>query len=229
MLKKVPKYVDEVIVMDNNSTDKTAVIAKKLGAKVITEKRKDKYGIGYGFAHQKGMKVATGDVIVTMDGDGTYPVSQIKNAIEYLDSQALDFVVCSRFPLSNSKAISKLRQLGVTILNAEVKWLYNYHMTDILSGMWVVTKRAARKLKIREGGWDLSPEIKLSALNNKSLRFGEFHIDHDHRDNGASKQQLWVTGTNHLKYIAKRRLTTDRPWKNAGKKFWVPGLRLGWE
>src|SRR5690606_2735723 len=100
-------------------------------------------------------------------------------------------------------------------------------MQDILSGMWAMNRKTARKLKLIEGGWDLSPEIKLEALQTKDLRFAEYHIDHAHRDNGASKQQLWTTGFNHLKYIAIRRFTRDNPvvglYKKQGQailKYW---------
>lgn len=209
MIKQTPKFVDEIIVVDNNSSDNTAIVAKKHGAKVVTEKRVDERGIGYGFAHQSGMKKASGDVIVTMDGDGTYPIEQIREAVEFLLNENLDFVTCSRFPLKKTTAISPIRKLGVWILNTEVRLAYGYRMQDILSGMWVVRKAVTSTLGVREGGWDLSPEIKLSALMNPKIRFGQYHIDHHHRDNGASKQKLFQTGFNHLKYILVRRATKD--------------------
>lgn len=211
LLQRVPKFVDEVIVMDNNSTDNTAEIARKRGAVVISEKRHDQLGIGYGFAHQKGIKAATGDYLITLDGDGTYPLHQIKEVLTFMHKQQLDFVSCSRFPLVNSEAISTMRKIGVWILNTQVRLLYQFRMHDILSGMWAMNRKASRKLKLHEGGWDLSPEIKLAALQHPVLNFAEYHIDHDHRSNGASKQQLWQTGFNHFKYIFRRRLTTDNP------------------
>lgn len=212
MLRRVPSGVDEVVVVDNNSTDKTAQVAKKFGAVVVKEIRKDGNGIGYGYAHRKGMKVATGDLIVTMDGDGTYPLEQIGEVVEFMQYNGIDFVACSRFPLKNAKAISKMRQLGVWILNTEVQTLYQYPMQDILSGMWVMNRNAVRKLKLKEGGWDLSPEIKLAALMSDQIRLEQYHIDHHHRDNGASKQELWTTGFNHFRYIVKRRLLIDNRW-----------------
>ncbi len=228
LLRRVPTYVDEVIVVDNNSSDNTSEVARKLGAIVVSEKRKDKFGIGYGYAHQKGMRFATSDYIVTMDGDRTYPLNEIKNLVKHMEKNQLDFVSCTRFPLMRSQAITKMRQFGVWILNTEVKMLYQYPMQDILSGMWAMNRKTARKLKLIEGGWDLSPEIKLEALQTKDLKFAEYHIDHAHRDNGASKQQLWTTGFNHLKYIAVRRFTRDNPAFHFYKKQ-VKSFRKGWE
>lgn len=200
LLKKIPSCVDEVIVVNNNSTDATASVARKNGAHVVTENRTEN-GIGYGYAHQTGIKKATGDILITLDGDGTYPLYQIKDAIKYLLSQKLDFVSCSRFPLHNPGAINPVRQLGVWILNTEVLLLFGYPMKDILSGMWVVRRSVARKLPLRSGGWNLSPEIKLIALTDPSIKFAEFRIHHHYRSGGASKQIIWKTGFEHLFYI----------------------------
>lgn len=206
LLASIPSFVDEVIVVDNNSSDATARVARSLGARVFTEKRTAS-GIGYGYAHMTGIAKAKGDIIVTMDGDGSYPVSALQPAIKHLLAQKLDFVSCNRFPLTDTSAISWIRQLGVWVLNAEVRILYSYPMQDILSGMWVVRRETARQLPLRCGGWNLSPEIKLAALMIPTVAFSEFHIDHEHRTGGASKQIIWKTGFGHLVYIAVARLT----------------------
>lgn len=212
LLRQVPRAVDEVIVVDNNSSDQTRRVARRLGARVVTELRHD-HGIGYGYAHQRGLELATGQIVVTMDGDNTYPVQAIKPAVQYLLSQGLDMVSCNRFPLKNQQAISKVRQLGVWVLNTQVRLLYGYPMQDILSGMWVLNRTAIKTLKLESGGWNLSPEIKLQALANPQLQFGEYHIDHTYRQ-GESKQRIWLTGFDHLFYILGRRLTKDNPFKS---------------
>jgi glycosyltransferase involved in cell wall biosynthesis len=219
MLNKVPKGVDEVIVVDNGSTDETAKVAKAFGARLVKESRIDRLGIGYGFAHQKGIKKASGDLIVTMDGDGTYPLWQIGAVVKYMEKQNLDFVACSRFPLTNHQVISAYRKLGVFVLNAVVRGLYRYPIQDILSGMWVIKRDAVSQLQLKEGGWDFSPEIKLNALMAKKIRFGQYHIRHYRRENGASKQQLWVTGINHLKYIIFRWILSDNDWVQSIKNW----------
>ena len=214
MLQHIPSYVDEVIVIDNGSTDNTSIVAKQNGAIVITEKRKIN-GVGYGFAHQRGMARATGDVIVAMDGDNTYPLAAIKHVVTYLLKSNSDFVSCSRFPLSDRKAISPTRQLGIHVLNLLVSVLYGYHIKDILTGMWAMTKGAANELQLTKGDWNFSPEIKLAALTHASLHFSELHINHSVRIDGLSKQNIWKTGFDHLFYIIRRRFTTDRGYIGA--------------
>jgi len=208
MLRKIPSYVDEVIVVDNNSTDNTALVAKTFGANVIIEKRHID-GVGYGFAHQSGIKKAKGDILIALDGDDTYPLEKIKEIVSYMEKSGADFVSCSRFPLSNSKAISPARRMGIRILNLQISLLYNYKVRDILSGMWAVKKETVKKMSLKNGEWNFSPEIKLAAITNPEIKFSEFHITHDIRLNGLSKQNIWKTGTRHLLYILNRRLTVD--------------------
>ena len=64
MLRAMPDFVDEVIVVDNNSTDRTSEVAASLGAKVIREEVR-----GYGRAYKRGFADATSDIIITLDGE----------------------------------------------------------------------------------------------------------------------------------------------------------------
>lgn len=212
LIPRLKLIADEIIIVDNCSTDNTIEVAKSLGALVVSENRTDRRRIGYGFAHQRGIKAASGDYIVTMDADGTYPIEQIVGAINYLERQRLDFVSCARFPLRRSNAVSFIRQLGVWLLNLEVLLLYWYPIKDVLSGMWVVRRSVAQAMDLSQGGWNFSPEVKLAALVNPFVRFGEWHIDHKIRRQGESKQQLFFTGLDHAFYIFCRRLTIDNPF-----------------
>ena len=73
----MPEFVDQVIVVDNGSTDRTSDVAASLGAKVIREEVR-----GYGRAYKRGFRGATGDMIVTLDGDHSYPVDAISYLLE---------------------------------------------------------------------------------------------------------------------------------------------------
>src|SRR5207245_5470442 len=64
ILRSMPDFVDEVIVVDNDSTDRTSEIAASLGATVIREEVR-----GYGRSYKRGFAGATGDIIITLDGD----------------------------------------------------------------------------------------------------------------------------------------------------------------
>lgn len=204
-LDRIPRSIDEVIVVDNNSTDATASVAKRHGARVVKEKRTVD-GIGYGFAHQTGIQKATGDYVVAMDGDDTYPVSCIPAILRYMDRNHIDIVSCNRLPLTNPRAISKTRQIGIHLLNFLVFILYGHRVKDILSGMWVGKREALQELHMTSGDWNFSPEIKLSALIHPSIVFDEYHINHFSRAKEPSKQQIWKTGIHHSLFIMKKRL-----------------------
>lgn len=204
LLNKVPSYVDEIIVIDNNSSDNTAYIGKVHGAKVFIEKRQEG-GIGYGYAHQTGMKKATGDYIIAMDGDNTYPTQSISEVITYMEKNHLDFVSCNRLPLSEKQAISGFRQMGIKILNFWIALLYGYYFLDILTGMWVMNRKALNKLNVKSGDWNFSPEIKLAALSNREISFSEYHIPYFVRVNGRSKLNAVKTGLSHCVFVFQNR------------------------
>src|SRR5512142_2799909 len=77
VLDAMPDFVDEVVVVDNGSTDRTSEVATARGAKVIREEVR-----GYGRAYKRGFAVATGDIVITLDGDHSYPVGAVAYLIE---------------------------------------------------------------------------------------------------------------------------------------------------
>lgn len=218
-VRRVPDYVDEIIVVDNNSTDGSGKEAKQAGAIVIRENRTVK-GIGYGFAHRTGLARTTGDIIIAMDGDDTYPLNSIRTIVSTMMKQKWDFVSCARLPLSNIRAIPWIRRLGITILNWETRLLYGFPIQDILTGMWVAKKSTLSRLDLQEYGWNFSPEIKLAALNDRRVTFAEYHIRHFIREHAVSKQRIWKTGFGHLWYIARRRFFIDTPLTWIMDKCW---------
>ncbi len=206
VLKKLPKEIDEVIVVDNNSNDSTKKVAKKYGARIFTEKRSDKHGIGYGFALQKGISQAKGTIVVCMDGDGSYPVKEIPHLAKTLIEKNLDFISCNRLPFKKPKDMSSVRAFGVKILNFITWFLYGYKINDSLSGMWVFKRYAFEEIGLIEGGWNLSLEIKLKALIHPGIKFSEHQISYRDRIFDLSKQSLFQTGFEHVLYLFKFRL-----------------------
>lgn len=204
LIKKIPASLD-VILVDNGSTDNTPQIAKKLGLRVIREIRHDN-GIGYGYALQAGIKQAKEDIIICMDADGSYPLSAITNVLKTLEKKKLDFISCNRIAFPSITNISSIRVTGVLILNFFTFILFGYKIKDSLTGMWVFRRSAINKLSLIEGGWDFSLEIKLQAIMNKDVKFAEYAIDYNNRSLGESKQNLIVTGFQHLLFLFKTKL-----------------------
>jgi dolichol-phosphate hexosyltransferase len=201
VLKSLPRdVIDEVLVVDNNSTDRTAEVATSSGARVVSEKIQ-----GYGAAYQRGFREATKDIIVTMDGDGTYPVEEITFLVKHLIDQNLDFISGTRFPLKNKKSMFGVNKLGNTILT----WIFNLvtfkRIKDCESGMWVFKRQVVEQMKLKNNGIPLSVEIKMEAVLNKNIKFAEVPITYKSRL-GMVKLCKWKDGWGSLKLIFQKRL-----------------------
>src|SRR6266481_2245440 len=118
VLRRMPEFVDQVIVVDNGSTDRTSDVARSLGAEVIREPVR-----GYGRSYKKGFSNATGDLIVTLDGDHSYPVDALSYLIEAFLHLDVDFLNASRFPVRDSKAMSMKHKIGNLILSLSMSAL----------------------------------------------------------------------------------------------------------
>jgi glycosyltransferase involved in cell wall biosynthesis len=201
VIERLPDYVDEVVVVDNNSTDRTAEVATSLGARVVHEKRK-----GYGAAYKAGLPAVTGDVTVTLDGDGTYPSEQIAELVDYLVDRELDFVSASRFPLQNPQAMNFSNKVGNTVLTVAMAVLYARVVRDSQSGMWVFRSAAYPKLRVNSDGMAFSEEIKIEAIRNGEVRFGEYPINY-HPRVGEVKLQKWRDGFRNLMFLVTKRFS----------------------
>jgi glycosyltransferase involved in cell wall biosynthesis len=199
VIKGLPDCVDEVVVVDNNSTDRTAEVATALGARVVFEGRK-----GYGAAYKAGLPAAEGDVIVTLDGDGTYPSEQIPELIDYLADHKLDFISAARFPLQNPKAMDFSNKVGNTVLTVAMLLLYGNPIKDSQSGMWIFRTRVLPRLVLTSDGMPLSEEIKIEAIRHKDIAFAEYHVNY-HPRVGEVKLEKWRDGFRNLAFLVKKR------------------------
>jgi len=205
ILARIPDFVDEKIIVSNRSTDNTVAKAKALGFKVYEDNRADD-GIGYGYAHMTGIEKSTGDIIIAADGDAEHPIENLGHIIKHMIALNYDFLYCSRYPLTNPKDMTLMQTLGIFLLNFEVRVLYGIKLNDMLSGMWLMKKEVKNSLNLTEGGWDLSPQIKLNAVK-LGLNFGEYNISPHKRSAGSTNQQYFKTGFNHMIWILKNRFS----------------------
>ncbi|MBC7262827.1 MAG: glycosyltransferase family 2 protein [Chloroflexi bacterium] len=199
VLSDMPSVVDEVIVVDNNSTDRTAEVARSLGARVIEEKRQ-----GYGAAYKAGFRAATGDIIVTMDGDGTYPRNFIPVLLDVMFAEDIDFITCDRTGHKIGQKGFTLRVLGNSILNFFLALLFFVRLRDSQSGMWVFRREILSLLTLTSDGMPFSEEIKVEAFTHPQVRAEELPIYYVSRV-GDSKLNMWRDGFNNLFFLFKKR------------------------
>jgi dolichol-phosphate hexosyltransferase len=199
VLRAMPEFVDEVIVVDNRSTDRTAEVAASLGAMVITEELR-----GYGRAYRRGFSCATGDIIVTLDGDHSYPVDGVSYLLEAFRHLDVDFLNASRFPVRDRGAMSFKHKLGNLVLSLAMSLLFFRWVRDSQSGMWVFRRSILKQMKLTADGMAFSEEIKIEAIRNSRIRFGEIYILYSSRT-GEKKLNPWRDGFQNLAFLFRKR------------------------
>jgi glycosyltransferase involved in cell wall biosynthesis len=199
VLRAMPDFVDETIVVDNNSSDRTSDVAASLGAKVIREDVR-----GYGRSYKRGFAVATGDLIVTLDGDHSYPVDALSYLIEAFLHLNVDFLNASRFPVRDERAMSFKNKFGNLVLSLAMTLLFFRWVRDSQSGMWVFRRSILKEMKLESDGMSFSEEIKIEALLSPRIRFGEISIQYSSRL-GETKLNAWRDGFTNLVFLAKKR------------------------
>lgn len=212
-IKKIPDFIDEVVVADNGSTDRSAEVAREAGrqrrassgtrAKVVVEKRG-----GYGYALKAGIKAASGTIIITADADATYSVEDSQKIVEYLLDNNLDFISCNRLPLINEGSMGFSNIWGTRVLNLLVLLLFQKRFKDTLTGMWVFRKDCYKKLTLVDNKWNFSEEIKIEAA--RKCRFGEYHVPH-HVRVGATKLLKWRVGVENTIFLFWKRIFPAKP------------------
>ncbi|MDO5822004.1 MULTISPECIES: glycosyltransferase family 2 protein [Methanosphaera] len=194
-------YDVEIIVVNNNSTDNTAQEAKDAGATVFLEKNR-----GYGNAYIRGFKEATGDIIIMGDADGTYPLEQSMDFINYIVDDGSDFVIGSRFKGTIEKgAMPALHQyIGNPLLTKMLNILFNSEYSDTHCGMRAFTKDALDKMNLTAPGMEFAVEMVIEA-REKNLNIKEIPISYKKRGGGEAKLSSFTDGWRHVKYMLKRR------------------------
>ena len=194
-------YDVEIIVVNNNSTDNTAQEAKDAGATVFLEKNR-----GYGNAYIRGFKEATGDIIIMGDADGTYPLEQSMDFINYIVDDGSDFVIGSRFKGTIEKgAMPALHQyIGNPLLTKMLNILFNSEYSDTHCGMRAFTKDALDKINLTAPGMEFAVEMVIEA-REKNLNIKEIPISYKKRGGGEAKLSSFTDGWRHVKYMLKRR------------------------
>lgn len=191
LFKKLPKEITKVIVVDGNSSDKSVDVAKKNGADVIIEKIR-----GYGLALRTGYNAAQTELIMTCDADGTYPVERIPEMVEHFHKNKLDFLIGCRFPLMNLSVMSVPNFFGNLLISSFTSLFYKRQVTDVCSGMIMMKKEVWQKIepKIKNNKWFFSNEVKIEALKDKDIKYGEFKIDLAERQGETKVGNVWIIG-----------------------------------
>ncbi|MFT5216620.1 MAG: glycosyltransferase involved in cell wall biosynthesis [Glaciecola sp.] len=192
VINDIPKIVDEVIVVSNNSTDDTEQNAKDAGATVLKETQK-----GYGYACLKGMDYVSKqeikpDIIVFLDGDYSDYPEELTKIIQLIIERDIDFVIGARVKRLREKGSMTMPQIfGNWLATSLMRIMFNSTFTDLGPFRAIkYEKLLALNMEDKTYGWTV--EMQLKALRQK-LSYVEIPVNYRNRI-GISKVSGTVKG-----------------------------------
>jgi glycosyltransferase involved in cell wall biosynthesis len=178
MVLGAKKYVDQVVVVDDGSSDSTAEIAEALGAYVVRHETNGGYGVALRTCFDTARAMGA-DRIVIIDSDGQHDPSEIPKLLGPLNGRA-DLVIGSRFCNGNGQNVPVYRKFGMKILDVATNAASGIKVTDTQSGFRAYGKRAIDKIEIHGNGMSAGSEILLQAKdNNLKIEEVEIHCAYD--------------------------------------------------
>ena len=201
VLPKIPKWVDEVLLVDGHSTDGTVEVTRELfpEVKVLYQP-----GTGKGDALKHGFKHAQGDIIVTLDADGATDPEEISKFIEHL-LNGYDFAKGSRFLNRHPLKMPTHRRFGNWVLATVANILYGTKYTDICSGYNAFWKKSIDRVSLSSNGFELEQEMNVK-IKKAGLRVIEVPCSNNSgRISGGSKVAIWRQGLKDLLIIIRER------------------------
>jgi len=190
LLNEVPlDQVHQVIVVDNGSPDNTADVARKAGAIVVEEPRR-----GYGFACAAGAAAAKGDVLVFMDGDGSFVPGELVNLLKPISQDKADLVLgARRFQNSERDVMPPHQRFGNRLFAWLLRRRYGLTLTD-LGPFRAIGRELLLALDMQEHtyGWPLEMIIKIARTRKRII---ELPVTYRPRFAGQSKVSGTLRGT----------------------------------
>lgn len=179
----------DIYVFDNNSTDKTVERAREAGALIYRERRQ-----GKGYVVQSMFSRVDADVFVMVDGDGTYPPSDVRRIIEPVLEDDADMVVGSRLDHESLSQFRFLNRLGNKLFLWVLNLIFKVRLRDILSGYRAFNRKFVKNIPLFGGGFEIETELTIKALE-RGYRIVEMPVDLGQRPEGShSKIKLLRDG-----------------------------------
>lgn len=197
----------EILIVDDNSTDDTATLVKDIiksnsGIKLV-ERKDGQCGVGRTF--RAGFEQASGEVIITMDGDLSHDPADIPRFLDRIETGA-DLVIGSRYGQTGGKADMPVsRRITSGSYNWLARHLFGTDITDLTTGYRAIRKEALDSLHLTSDGFAIHPEIHLTALNNR-LRVTQIPIVYHRRLTGSSKLSYLKVGIPYIRVFIRELL-----------------------
>lgn len=149
----------QIVVFDNNSTDRTVECAVTAGATIFSEPRQ-----GKGFVVQSMFRRVEADVYVMVDGDATYPAAEVRRLIEPILKDEADMVVGSRLQADTASEFRSINRWANRLVLMILNSMFRVRLTDILSGYRAFNRKFVKTLPVFGGGFEIETELTIKAV-----------------------------------------------------------------
>jgi glycosyltransferase involved in cell wall biosynthesis len=171
-----------ILVIDNGSTDATARVASEAGAEVWREPRR-----GKGRAITTAFARLEEDVVIMVDGDGSYPAAGGRRLLaEHLRDPA-DMITGLRTPESAALAFRPFHRMGGAAFAWVFRFVFGYEPGDLFSGLRLFSKRFYKNVPILFRGFELETELTVQGVE-KGFRLSELAVPFRERAEGSSSK-----------------------------------------
>lgn len=170
-----------ILVVDDNSKDMTAEIARELGADIVFNDRRR----GYGNALTRGLEFCESDIIVTLDGDGQHDPKDIPKLIKPILEDSADIVIGSRFLEEGTirpGAMGISGKIAIKFMNLMLRHFLDPGLSDTQSGFRALSKEVIKEINLEEKDFVVSTELLLKARERR-FRIAEIPITYRPREN----------------------------------------------
>lgn len=190
-------YPKEIIVVDGNSTDGTLEIVKDSNlCRLVIEPRR-----GYGVALRTGMKSAKGNIIVMVDGDGTYEFRHINRLIDRMLEKDADMVLATRM-FDPNKAMGFRNFIGNKLITFVYDFFYSQVLSDTQSGFRAISHQAIDAVPLKEGDMAFATEMLVQFAKEGYSMF-EIPTTYRPRKYGKTKLKPFKSGIEIFSTIFK--------------------------
>jgi glycosyltransferase involved in cell wall biosynthesis len=202
VFERMPRGVDEVVLVDGSSSDNTIAVAKEHWPSLVVVHQ---IGDGKGAALRQGFAAATGDVIVMLDGDGSTDPAEIPRFVATLLAGA-DFAKGSRFLAGGGSAdITRIRRLGNAVLAGIVNHLWRARYSDLCYGYNAFWSRCTSVVSAECRGFEVETlmNIRVARAGLEVVEVASFEHNRRH---GVSNLNARRDGMRVLRTIIAERI-----------------------
>jgi len=184
----------EIIVVDDHSYDNSLQVARqRRGIRVFSLKEH----LGKGYVLRAGFAKAKGDVIVTIDSDGSHWPEELHEVLAPVLADQVDMVIGSRYMNHKRVAARKLNKFGVRIFNLLIQLFTGVAITDSQSGYRAMKREVLGKQKLKSGTYEIESEMLVKTAK-AGFRVAEVPITFEQRTYGHSGVDPMIDGSKIL-------------------------------